>query len=113
MLDLYYINALFPDLRDITDMYVVNTTFNDFIQYDLGKMCQQFKNLRKFHINVSLHMSESRFENHYDPEDVDTIFQDITDVKIQFYRYPIDWDTGEMVFTIIKKPNQKSEISTY
>ena len=115
VLELYYINALFPDLRDITDLYVVNTTFNDFIQYDLGKMCQQFKNLRKFHINVSLHMKslDLKITDYYDPVDVDTIFQDITDVKIQFYRYPIDRDTGEMVFTIIKKPNQKTEISTY
>ena len=42
-----------------------------------------------------------KITDYYDPLDVDTIFQDITDVKIQFYRYPIDRDNGKMVFTII------------
>ena len=45
------------------------------------------------------------------PEDVDTIFQDITDVKIQCYR-ETQYTRG-IIFTIAKKPNQKTEILTY
>ena len=116
VLELYYIEALFPNLRDITDLYVMNTTYNDFLYYDLGKMGHQFKNLRKFHINVNCHM-KSKFEDYYEfPADIrdfwqariDKKFQDITDVKIQIYRGA--HYTGEMFFTIIKKPNQKTEI---
>ena len=117
VLELYYINALFPDLKDITDLYVVKTTsFVNLIKFDLRKMCWQFKNLKRFHINVSLGI-KSETDNYWVDdywvknefsEDVDTIFQDITDVKIQCYR-----DTGGIIFTIAKKPNQKTEILTY
>ena len=78
-------------------------------------MCEEFKNLRTFCIDVSLNTSQLRDKLEYDwmkiefPKFMDEHFQDITDVKIRFYRQY----TTETVVILTKKPNQITKISTH
>ena len=78
-------------------------------------MCEQFKNLKTFCIDVSLNTSQinSKLEDDWMtiefPKVMDEHFQDITDVKIRFYRQY----TTETVVILTKKPNQTTKISTY
>ena len=78
-------------------------------------MCEQFKNLKTFSIDVSLNTSQIRSKLEDDwmtiefPRVMDEHFQDITDVKIRFYRQY----TTETVVILTKKPNQTTKISTY
>ena len=78
-------------------------------------MCEQFKNLKTFCIDVSLNTSQLRDKLEDDwmkiefPKVVDEHFQDITDVKIRFHRQY----TTETVVILTKKPNQTTKISTY
>ena len=78
-------------------------------------MCEQFKNLKTFCIDVSLNTSQisSKLEDDWMtiefPKVMDEHFQDITDVKIRFYRQY----TTETVVILTKKPNQTTTISTY
>ena len=78
-------------------------------------MCEQFKNLKTFCIDVSLNTSQLRDKLEDDwmkiefPKVVDEHFQDITDVKIRFYRQY----TTETVVILTKKPNQITKISTH
>ena len=78
-------------------------------------MCEEFKNLRTFCIDVSLNTSQLRDKLEDDwmkiefPKVMDEHFQDITDVKIRFHRQY----TTETVVILTKKPNQTTKISTY
>ena len=48
--NLYYIDTLFPDLEELTDLYVLHTYFDKFQRFiacNLEKFSQQFKNLRR------------------------------------------------------------------
>ena len=78
-------------------------------------MCEEFKNLRTFCIDVSLNTSQLRdkLEDNWMkiefPKVMDEHFQDNTDVKIRFYRQY----TTETVVILTKKPNQTTTISTY
>ena len=70
-------------------------------------MCEEFKNLRTFCIDVSLNRSQLQddwMKTEF-PKVVDEHFQDITDVKIRFYRQY----TTETVFTLTKKPNETTK----
>ena len=67
----------------------------------------KFKNLRQIHIQVRLVRALTAEEEHWKrirlPAIVDKIFQNITDVKIVFYR-PIDLKGNiETFFTVTKK----------
>jgi hypothetical protein len=121
--NLYYIHTLFPHLEEVTGLYVLHSYFRHFQRFitcDLEKFSQQFKNLRKFHIDVNL--SESQYypyvySSHFDwmkvrlPQVIDEMFQDITDVKIQF-----NTGTGyteAVVVTVTKEPNQTTKVSTF
>ena len=78
-------------------------------------MCEEFKNLKTFCIDVSLNASQLKDKLEDDwmkiefPKVVDEHFQDITDVKIRFYRQY----TTETVVILTKKPNQITTISTH
>ena len=78
-------------------------------------MCEEFKNLKTFCIDVSLNTSQLKDKLEDDwmkiefPKVVDEHFQDITDVKIRFYRQY----TTETVVILTKKPNEITKISTY
>ena len=78
-------------------------------------MCEQFKNLKTFSIDVSLNTSQIRSKLEDDwmtiefPKVMDEHFQDITDVKIRFYRQY----TTETVVILTKKPNQITKLSTH
>ena len=115
--NLYYIDTLFPHLEELTDLYVLDTNFKPFQRFiacNLEKFSQQFKNLRKFHIDVNLSLDGSQLiEDDWMkvrlPQAIDKMFQDITDVKIQF-----NWGTGypkQTVVTVTKKPNKTTEVS--
>jgi hypothetical protein len=121
--NLYYIDTLFPHLEEITDLYVLHTYFTHFQRFiacNLEKFCQQFKNLRKFQIDVNLSESQYypiEYGSQFDwikvrlPQVIDEMFQDITDVKIQF-----NTGTGyteAVVVTVTKEPNQTTKVSTF
>ena len=78
-------------------------------------MCEQFKNLKTFCIDVSLNTSQisSKLEDDWMtiefPKVMDEHFQGNTDVKIRFYRQY----TTETVVILTKKPNQITTISTH
>ena len=103
-------------------LYVLHSYFRHFQRFitcDLEKFSQQFKNLRKFHIDVNL--SESQYypyvySSHFDwmkvrlPQVIDEMFQDITDVKIQFNTRR---ESNEVTaVTVTKEPNQNTKVST-
>ena len=108
---LNYINTLFPHMQELTDLYVWGTSLKDFqrfINFNLAKFCQEFKNLRKFHIDVNLPLCSTKLEDDFMkllPQIIDEVFQDITDVKIQCMR-------GMGVFTVAKEPNQATKVSS-
>ena len=111
--NLYYINTLFPHLEQLTDLYVLDTAlkpFQRFIASNFKKFCQQFKNLRKFHIDVDLSLYRCQFDwiNDELPQVIDKMFQDMTDVKIQFNTVR---DYNEVkAATVTKEPNQTTKV---
>jgi len=114
--NLYYIDTLFPHLEELTDLYVLDTGFQPFQRFiycNLEKFSQQFKNLRKFHINVNLSLHRYQFDwiKVTLPQVIDEMFQDITDVKIQFYTWSGSNDVTAV--TITKEPNQTTKVSTF
>ena len=78
-------------------------------------MCEEFKKLKTFCIDVSLNTSQLRDKLEDDwmkiefPKVMDKHFQDITDVKIRFHRQY----TTETVVILTKKPNQITKVSTH
>ena len=113
---LFYIDTLFPHLEELTDLYVLHTYFDNFQRFiacNLEKFSQQFKNLRRFHIDVSLsRVDYSQFDWIKDrlPQVIDEMFQDITDVKIQFNTRR---ESNEVTaITVTKEPNQNTKVST-
>ena len=79
--------------------------------FNLVKLCEQCKKLRKFHIDVTLCFLSNPdgdwIENEF-PEHIEKTFQDITDVKIQFYlkkEYP-----SKLLATITKEPYQNTTV---
>ena len=114
--NLYYIDTLFPHLEELTDLYVLHTYFDKFQRFiacNLEKFSQKFKNLRKFHINVDLSLYRSQFDwiKVRLPQIIDEMFQDMTDVRIQF-------NTRENIkevtaVTVTKEPNQTTKVSTF
>ena len=118
--NLYYINTLFPHLEELTDLYVMDTEFKPFQRFiacNSEKFSEQFKNLKKFHIDVILSRDKlSLYRTQLDsikalPQIIDEMFQDMTDVKIQF-------NTGrgykeKMVVTVTKEPNQTTKVSNF
>ena len=114
--NLYYIDTLFPHLEELTDLYVLHTYFDNFQRFiacNLEKFSQQFKNLRRFHIDVSMiRVDNSQFDWIKDrlPQVIDEMFQDITRVKIQFN---VKRGSNEVTaFTVTKEPNQNTKVST-
>ena len=109
--NVFYIDTLFPHLEELTDLYVLHTYFDNFQRFiacNLEKFSQQFKNLRRFHIDVSLsRVDYFQFDWIKDrlPQEIDEIFQDITDVKIQCMK-------GLGGFTVAKEPNQATKVSS-
>ena len=120
--NLYYIDTLFPHLEELTDLYVLESnskSFQRFITGNFEKFSQQFKNLKKFHIDVKfIELQDyTKYRSQFDwikvrlPQAIDEMFQDITDVKIQF-------NTGSkyheaMVVTVTKEPNQTTKVSKF
>ena len=114
--NMYYIDTLFPHLEELTDLYVLHTYFDKFQRFiacNLEKFSQKFKNLRKFHINVDLSLYRSQFDwiKVRLPQIIDEMFQDMTDVRIQF-------NTREHIkevtaVTVTKEPNQTTKISIF
>ena len=109
--NLNYINTLFPHMQELTDLYVWGTSLKDlqsFLNFNLAKFCQQFKNLRRFHMDVNLLLPTSTLDNNLMkllPQKIDETFLDITEVKIRFIR-------GIRVFTVGKEPNQATKVSS-
>ena len=119
---LFYIDTLFPHLEELTDLYVLESnskSFQRFITGNFEKFSQQFKNLKKFHIDVKfIELQDyTKYRSQFDwikvrlPQAIDEMFQDITDVKIQF-------NTGSkyheaMVVTVTKEPNQTTKVSKF
>ena len=109
--NLNYINTLFPHMQELTDLYVWGTSLKDlqsFLNFNLAKFCQQFKNLRRFHMDVNLLLPTSTLDDNLMkllPQKIDETFLDITEVKIRFIR-------GIRVFTVGKEPNQATKVSS-
>ena len=105
--NLSYVDTLLLDLEELTDLFVVSTKFEELKSYNLAKIGLKFKKLRQFHIQVRLVRALSTEEEHWKriklPSIIDEIFQDITEVKIMFYR-PIDLKGNiETFYTVTKQ----------
>ena len=106
-----YIDTIIPNFKELTALKVMKTRLEDLKNLNLTKLCEQCKKLRKFHIDVTLcSLSNSDgdwIENEF-PEHIEKTFQDITDVKIQFYlkkEYP-----SKLLATITKEPYQNTTV---
>jgi hypothetical protein len=85
--------TFYPDLEEVTDLFVISTYFEELRSYDyLTEISLKFKKIRKVYIQVrlkqALSIEEERWRRIQLPATVDKIFQDITEVKIVFYRSP-------------------------
>jgi len=87
---------------------------DDLKSFNFAKLFQQCKKLRKLHIDIILDLlsdaDDDCIENEL-PKHVESIFQDFTDVKIQFYLDSIP--RSQQLTTITKKPHQPKAISTW
>ena len=112
-----YIDTIIPNFKEITDLKVMKTRLEDLKNLNLPKLCEQCKKLRKFHVDVTLcslsNPDDDWIENEF-PEHIEKTFQDITDVKIQFYlkkKYPSkSYYTSKLLATITKKPYQNTTV---
>ena len=112
---LYYVETLFPDLEELTDLFVVSTKFDELKSYNLAKIGLKFIKLRQLEIQVRLVRALTTEEEHWKriklSSIVDKIFQDITEVKIVFYR-PTDLNGNiETFFTVSKMPHHATKTS--
>ena len=112
---LYYVETLFPDLEELTDLFVVSTKFDELKSYNLAKIGLKFIKLRQLQIQVRLVRALTTEEEHWKriklPSILDKIFQDIIEVKIVFYR-PTDLNGNiETFFTVTKMPYHTTKIS--
>lgn len=106
-----YIDTIIPNFKELTDLKGIKTTLEDLKNLNLTKLCEQCTKLRKFHIDVTLcslsNSNDDWIENVF-PEHIEKKFQDITDVKFQFYlekEYP-----NKLLATITKKPYQNTTV---
>jgi hypothetical protein len=108
-----YIDTIIPNFKELTDLKVIKIRLEDLKNLNLTKLCEQCKKLKNFHVDVTLCSLSSSdddwIENEFS-EHVEKTFQDITEVKIQFYlkkKYPSQLlDT----ITITKKPYQSTTV---
>ena len=105
------IDTVVPNFKELTDLKVIKTRLEDLKNLNLTKLCEQCKKLRKFDIDVTLcslsNSDDDWIENEF-PEHIEKTFQDITDVKIQFYlkkEYP-----SKLLATITKKPYKNTTV---
>ena len=114
--NLWYMQALYPDLEEVTDLFVISTYFEELRSYDyLTSINLKFKNIRKVYIQVrlkrALSIEEEQWKRIQLPAIVDKIFQDITEVKIVFYRSLVPKGNVETCFTVTKMPHHTTESS--
>ena len=86
--------------------------FDDLKRFNLPKLCEQCKKLRSFHINVSFHYLSDLDKDWIQiefPEQIEKIFQDFTDVKIQFYMHKRYSDKRKLC-SISKEPYQTTTV---
>ena len=114
--NLWYMQALYPDLEEVTDLFVICTYFEELRSYDyLTSISLKFKKIRKVYIQVrlkgALSIEKEQWMRIQLPATVDQIFQDITEVKIVFYRSLVPKGNVETCFTVTKMPHYAAESS--
>ena len=93
--------------------------FGDLQRFNLTKLCEECKKLKSFHVDVNnLDKRRNNFffsdtdkdwiENEF-PEHVEKIFQDFTDVKIQFYLAK-QYSGRNQLCSVTKKPYQTTRV---
>ena len=106
-----YIDTIISNFKELTDLKVMKKRLVDLKNLNLAKLCEQCKKLRKFHIDVtlcSLSISDGDWIENEFPKHIEKTFQDITDVKIQFYlkkKYP-----RKLIVSVTKKPYQNTTV---
>ena len=112
---LSYIETFYPDLEELTDLFVAYTKFEELKSYDLTKISLKFKKIRQVYIQVklvrALSIEEEQWKRIQLPAIVDEIFQDITEVKIVFCRSIDQKGNVETCFTVTKMPHHTAESS--
>jgi len=113
--NLWYIETFYPDLEEVTDLFVISTKFEQLRSYDLTKISLKFKKIRQVYIQVrmirALSIEEEQWKKIQLPAILDQIFQDITEVKIVFYRSIDLRGNVETCFTVTKMPHHTAESS--
>ena len=106
-----FIDTIILNSKELTDLKLMKTRLEDLKNLNLTKLCEQCKKLRKFHIDVtlcSLSISDGDWIENEFPKHIEKTFQDITDVKIQFYlkkMYP-----RKLIVSVTKKPYQNTTV---
>ena len=106
-----FIDTIILNSKELTDLKLMKTRLEDLKNLNLTKLCEQCKKLRKFHIDVtlcSLSISDGDWIENEFAEHIEKTFQDITDVKIQFYlkkKYP-----RKLIVSVTKKPYQNTTV---
>ena len=106
-----FIDTIILNSKELTDLKLMKTRLEDLKSLNLTKLCEQCKKLRKFHIDVtlcSLSISDGDWIENEFPKRIEKTFQDITDVKIQFYlkkKYP-----RKLIVSVTKKPYQNTTL---
>ena len=113
--NLWYIETFYPDLEEVTDLFVISTKFEQLRSYDLTKISLKFKKIRQVYIQVrmirALSIEEEQWKKIQLPAILDQMFQDITEVKIVFYRSIDRRGNVETCFKVTKIPQHTAESS--
>ena len=112
---LWYMETFIPDFDKPTDLFVLHTKFEELKSYDLTKIVMKFKKLRLVYIQVrlmrALSIEEEQWKKIQLPAILDQMFQDITEVKIVFYRSIDRRGNVETCFKVTKIPQHTAESS--
>ena len=114
--NLWYMETFYPELEEVTDLFVISTYFEELKSFDyLKRIPLKFKKIRKVYIQVrlkrALSIEEEQWKRNQLPAIADQIFQDITEVKIVFYRSLVPKGNVETCFTVTKMPHHTTESS--
>ena len=104
---------MLQQLTDSLQSVKLQLNIDDLKRFNLLKLCEECKKLRNFYVDASFYFLSDNdkvwMENEL-PEQVEKIFQDFTDVKIQFYLVQQYSNGKKQLCFVTKKPYQTTRV---
>jgi len=100
-------------LTDSLQSVKLQVNIDDLKRFNLLKLCEECKKIRNFDVDASFYFLSDNdkgwIENEF-PEQVEKIFQDFTDVKIQFCLVERYYNGRKQLCFVTKKPYQTTPV---